>query len=54
MAEFAKGTPIQRLHCNGRPWQGLLTMQPLIEELHGLLPKTFAELKQGALLGLGV
>ena len=45
---FARSAPIERLRCHGRPWEGLMSMQPLIAELHGLLPASFADLQQGA------
>lgn len=49
VAEFAKHAPIERLKCNSRFWEGVLSMQPLIRELETLLPPNFAELQQGGL-----
>lgn len=47
VAEFSKHAPIDRLKCHGRPWEGVLSMAPLIEELQALLPGSFAELNRG-------
>ena len=44
---FANSAPIERLACSKRIWEGVLSMQPLIEELHTLLPASFADLQRG-------
>lgn len=48
VAEFAKHAPIERLACNHRFWEGLLSMEPLIKDLQALLPPSFSQLHQGA------
>lgn len=52
VAEFARHAPIERLRCHGRPWEGLLTMEPLIQELHSLLPPSFSGLQQDFACGV--
>ena len=46
-AEFSKQAPIDRLRAHGRPWEGMLCMQPIIQELEALLPGSFADLQRG-------
>jgi hypothetical protein len=46
-AEFSKRAPIDRLRAHGRPWEGMLCMQPIIQELEALLPGSFADLQRG-------
>jgi hypothetical protein len=52
VAEFARYAPIERLRCHGRPWEGLLSMEPLIRELHSLLPPSFSGLQQDFACGV--
>jgi hypothetical protein len=47
VVEFSKHAPIERLKCHGRPWEGLLSMEKLVAELHTLLPASFSDLQQG-------
>ena len=52
-AEFGRLQPIDRLRWHGRMWEGVLSMQPALHELEGLLPATFSELKRGGWVGEG-
>ncbi|PSC74468.1 phospholipase [Micractinium conductrix] len=49
---FANSAPIERLACSKRIWEGVLSMQPLIEELHTLLPASFADLQRDFAAGV--
>lgn len=43
--EFSRLPPIQRVRPSHRPWEGILSLDPVITILQELLPQTFEELQ---------
>ena len=44
--------PIKRVRLAERPWRGVLSFEPVIEELRGLLPPTFEDLDKNFAVGV--
>ncbi len=50
--ELGKLPPIQRIRMSRRPWRGVLSMKPAMDELRSLLPPTFEELERDFAVGV--
>ena len=50
--ELSKVPPIQRVCISNQPWRGVLSMEPAMDELRGLLPERFEGLQRDFAVGV--